>query len=133
MNCFQLKAEAPTTKAPGASGGGGGGGWGEGGHNKENIIFLWPSVICYSYVSLPKLRSLAQVLGSAPLTDRGSAAPLPRSSHPFQCSKIFKYERNGGGGGDAHMPVSLAVTDKRGMGVLETILPCQSGSKEIRL
>lgn len=114
-----------------------------GDHNKENIIFLWPSVICYSYVSLPKLRSLAQVLGSAPLTDRGSAAPPPRSSHLFQCSKIFKYERNGGEGWarrrggkkkeNAHMPVSLAVTDKRGMGVLEAILPCQPGSKEIRL
>lgn len=83
-SCFQLKAEAPTTKVLAEE------------NNEENIIFLRPLWSAVPYVSLSKLRSLAAVRSSASLTgDKERCCPtspdipLPISSKTTKSKKIW--------------------------------------------
>lgn len=68
--CFQLKAEAPTTKES------------AGGVITRGISFFLASVIYHSSVSLSKRCSLAKVLGAESLLE-GRKAPI----HPLRFSK----------------------------------------------
>lgn len=76
--CFQLKAEAPTTKES------------AGGVITRGISFFLASVICHSSVSLSKLCSLANVLSAASLVE-GRKAPI-NSSLFFQRREERRHE-----------------------------------------